>query len=370
MNIFLAGGAVRDLLMGNPITDRDYLVTDTTKEAFKKRFPSAQQVGKAFPVFLLDRLEFSFPRAATVQEELRSRDLTVNAILLSESGKLLCHPNALEDLHNRYLRPASPDSLKMDPLRVFRAARFWAKLPGFSPHDELVDAMRDVARSGLLETVSPDRVGQETVKALEAAKPGNYFRLLAQAGCLSPWFDEFQGGIEIPAGPEPYHDTNVIEHTCRIMDNLAGDPITVWMGMCHDLGKMRTKKEHLPRHHGHDKRGIRMVKSLSKRIRLSNAHLAAGVIAAKWHMIAARYDELQPGTRVDLLMDLHLSHALNQLFTLVRFDQNKDFTGAAQKDLNTILSATLPPEYMNLGATSGKILRELRSSALAKAAKL
>lgn len=364
MQVYLAGGAVRDLLQGRTITDRDYLVMDATKQEFKDAFPGAHEVGRAFPVFLLDGLEFSFPRATSITDELKARDLTVNALLLDEEGELACHPLGLHDLHNKILRPASRQSFIDDPLRVFRAARFWAKLPDFTPHDELIETMRYIAEQGLLKTLAPDRIGQETVKALNTPAPGNYLRLLAQADCLSPWFAEFKDSMNIPAGPLPYHDTSVIEHTCRVMDALAGDEYSVWMGLCHDLGKTRTPAHVLPKHHGHDKVGVQMADVLSKRLRLSNAHAHAGAKAAKWHMIAARYEELRPATKVDMLMDLHLAQMVTQLFSLVVADRGTDFSQEAMSDVHTIVPVRLPKELMNLGAESGKRLRELRAHAL------
>ena len=205
------------------------------------------------------------------------------------------------------LRPASDQSFVEDPLRVFRAARFWARFPDFSPHDELIDAMKSVSAKGLLNSISADRIGQETRKALNTPAPGNYLRLLAQGECLSPWFEEFKDSLNIPAGPLAYHDTDVIEHTCRVMDALAGDEISVWMGLCHDLGKTLTSKDKLPHHYGHDAAGITLAENLAKRIRLPNTHVMAGCKASRWHMTAAKYEELRPGTKVDLLMDAHLS---------------------------------------------------------------
>ena len=276
MNVYLAGGAVRDLLLGRPIADRDYLVTDATRQEFTERFPNSREVGRTFPVFLLDGLEFSFPRDVDIEQELRSRDLTVNAMLLDENGELICHPDSLGDLHSRTLRPASRQSFLSDPLRVFRAARLWAKFPDFTPHSELVETMRLVADKGLLVDLPADRVGQETLKALQTASPGNYLRLLGRAGCLEPWFQEFKESMNIPAGPLPYHDTDVLEHTCRVMDSLAGDGMAAWMGLCHDLGKTSTPKDLLPSHHDHDQRGADMADTLARRIRLSNAHALAG----------------------------------------------------------------------------------------------
>ncbi len=106
---------------------------DTTRQEFMQAFPYAEEVGRAFPIFLIDKLEFSFPRGKTIDEDLESRDLTVNALLLDEDGCLLCHPKSIEDLHARVLRPASTQSFIDDPLRVFRAARFWASFQTLIP---------------------------------------------------------------------------------------------------------------------------------------------------------------------------------------------------------------------------------------------
>jgi tRNA nucleotidyltransferase (CCA-adding enzyme) len=365
MKIFLAGGAVRDLLLGRTIADRDYLVTDATREAFQKKFPAAREVGHAFPVFLLEGHEFSFPRRESLTEELRSRDLTVNALLLDREGDLICHPQGLDDLHSRILRPASRRSFLEDPLRVFRAARFRAVLPDFTPHEELIDIMRTTARRGLLDAISADRIGMETRKALAAEAPGNFLRLLAEADCLTPWFSEFKDALNVPAGPLPYHDTNVLEHTCRVMDSLKGDPLAVWAGLCHDVGKPLTPPETLPSHHGHDRTGAPLAETLARRLRLPNTHVTAGANAARWHMVAAQYDSLRPGTKVDLLMRLHTSRTLDVVFALVKADQDKDFSRQARADLRTILKVRLPKEDRNLDAESGKRLRTLRAQALA-----
>lgn len=335
-----------------------------TRKEFMKAHPTAQQVGRTFPIFLVNKLEFSFPRANSLEEEVKARDLTVNAMLLDEDGNLICHPKSLEDLHAKILRPTSQQAFVDDPLRVFRAARFWAKFPDFTPHEELIECMRDVSAHGYLNTLPADRIGQETIKALNAPVPGNYLRLLAKADCLAPWFTEFKGGLEIPAGPLPYHDTNVIEHTCRTMDALAGTPNAVWMGFCHDLGKMVTPESKYPRHFGHDRAGILMAETVARRIRLSNAYVTAGLKATKWHMVAARYDELRPGTKVDLLMDLHLAKLVEPFFKLVQADQDKDFIQEVRRDLRAMLPVSLPKEFTNLGPESGQRLRTLRAQAL------
>ncbi|MGE4193267.1 MAG: HD domain-containing protein [Pseudodesulfovibrio sp.] len=366
MKLYLAGGAVRDLLLGKPLHDRDYLVTGATREEFVKTFPQAQEVGRAFPVFLVDGVEFSFPRAGSLEEEVKARDLTVNAQLLGEDGELICHPQGLEDLRKRILRPASSHSLSDDPLRVFRAARFWTRFSDFTPHGELIYAMRDASAQGLLKTIAADRVGQELQRSLEGAKPGNFLRLLAEADCLDPWFSELKMARNVPAGPPAYHDSDIFEHTCTVMDRLAGDPMAAWMGLCHDLGKTLTPHDKLPRHHGHDLAGVALAETLALRLRLSNGHKVAGMKAARWHMTAASYPALRPSTRVDLLMDLHLSRTLEPLFRLVRADHGEDFADRAERDLAVILAVRLAPKDRNQGAASGEKLRSLRAMKLKK----
>jgi len=364
MKVYLAGGAVRDLLLGRPLHDRDYLVMETTREEFRRAFPTAREVGRTFPVFLVNGLEFSFPRAVSLDEELKSRDLTVNAQLLDEDGELICHPQGFDDLAARILRPASAHSLTEDPLRVLRAARFAAQLPDFSAHADLIKAMREVGASGHLEAISADRVASELRKVLESRQPGNFLRLLAGAGCLLPWFPEFETGQSVPAGPRPYHDSDMLTHTCRVMDALAGDPVAVWMGLTHDLGKTLTPKERWPRHYGHDLAGVPLAETAALRLRMPNEYKTAGMKASRWHMTAARYEQLRPGTKVDLLMDLHLSGTFAPLFKLVLADHGEDHLERARAELAAILPVRLAPEDMNHGAESGEKLRMLRAQVL------
>ncbi|MDD4733116.1 MAG: tRNA nucleotidyltransferase, partial [Desulfovibrio sp.] len=129
MQILLVGGAVRNILLGLPAADKDFLVLNADEEEFLRKFPKAKQVGKSFPVFLVNGLEFSFPRRSDpawttmqiLQADFEERDLTINAMALDQDGELYCHPQALNDLHSRTLRPAGPEAMAADPLRIFRA---------------------------------------------------------------------------------------------------------------------------------------------------------------------------------------------------------------------------------------------------------
>ena len=145
METYLVGGAVRDELLGLDVTEKDWVVVgasekDLLDENFKK-------VGKDFPVFIhpqtkeeyaLARLErksgkghkgfdFNFDPSVTLEEDLMRRDLTINAIAKDSKGNFIDPYGGLEDLNNRILRKVS-SAFSEDPLRVFRVARFHAKL--------------------------------------------------------------------------------------------------------------------------------------------------------------------------------------------------------------------------------------------------
>ncbi len=371
MKIHLVGGAVRDFLLGRPAADRDYLVIEATPGEFLAARKGAFMAGKAFPVALYKGAEYAWPRGGSLAEDLALRDLTINALAMRTCPLgppyISAHPRALGDLRDRILRPASETALADDPARVFRAARFAAQFPDFSPHPSLLDQMRELAGSAALDGIAPERICAETRKALCAPKPGRFLELLAGTGCLAPWFRELAGADAIPAGPPKFHDKSVLGHTIQVMNALAGDELAVWMALCHDLGKTLTPAESLPRHIGHDKAGEAPAKSLGGRLRLPGRHIEAGALAARLHMKAGRYDELRPGSKTDLLTVLHARKLLERLFRLVAADHGRDYLDIARRDLLTVLSVRLGEKDRNLGAASGEKLRSLRAQALRNA---
>ncbi len=375
MDIHLVGGAVRDLLLGRPVTDSDYLVIGATPGEFVRRYPAARQVGKSFPVFLLDGCQYAWPRGATLDADLAGRDLTINALALGVSpavaGRITAHPLALTDLRRKILRPCSAASLADDPARVFRAARFAAVLPDFIPHPDLLAGMRQATAAKQTVDLFPERVGAEVQKALSGPRPGRFLEVLDAGGSLCPWFAELAHASAIPAGPPAYHDKSVLGHAVQVMDRLAGSPLAAWMALCHDLGKTATPPDQWPRHIGHETRGADMALALGNRLRLPLRLIRAGVLAAVWHMKAGRYLEMRPGSRVDLLDKLWRERLFTEMFALAAADhprQAEERLAAARLDLAAMLAVHLPESLREMGAASGARLRLLRCQALAGAA--
>lgn len=209
MQVYLVGGAVRDTLLGRTVTERDYVVVGATPaQMLAKGFT---QVGKDFPVFLHPKTseEYALARterkmgsgytgfecdastSVTLEEDLKRRDLTVNAIAQDKDGHLIDPYHGQQDLQNKVLRHVS-DAFSEDPLRVFRVARFATRYAylGFSIAEETLSLMMAMAKSGELTSLSAERVWQETKRSLLEATPEVFFKTLKACHGLDHWFAE------------------------------------------------------------------------------------------------------------------------------------------------------------------------------------
>ena len=203
MQIYLVGGAIRDRLLSLPVQDRDWVIVGASPEEMLNQ--GYKVAGKDFPVFLhpttheeyaLARTErktgsghqgfeiFSDPNI-TIEDDLHRRDLTINAIAEDEHGNLIDPHGGQKDLQDRILRHVSP-AFSEDPLRVLRVARFAARFwdLGFTIAPETLDLMSEISDGNELNTLSKERIWQETNLALESARPEIYILILFQIGAL------------------------------------------------------------------------------------------------------------------------------------------------------------------------------------------
>ena len=201
MQIYLVGGAVRDQLLGLPVSERDWVVVGAHPEQLVEL--GYQTIGRDFPVFLhpetkeeyaLARTErkigpgyhgFAFHSSPEVslEEDLRRRDLTINAMAESESGELIDPYGGRRDLESRVLRHVSP-AFDEDPVRVLRVARFAARFHGlgFQVAEETLARMRAIADGEELNTLAPERVFLELRRALMESNPEVFVSVLAACG--------------------------------------------------------------------------------------------------------------------------------------------------------------------------------------------
>ena len=200
LQVFLVGGAVRDELLGIPLTDKDFVVVGSTAGELSRL--GFKPVGKDFPVFLhpetgdeyaLARTEkkkgqghqgfvFYTHPSVTLEEDLARRDFTVNAIAKTKDGKLIDPFNGQKDLKAKTLRHIS-NAFSEDPLRVLRACRFLSKLD-FVIHPDTLELMTRMVASGELATLSPQRIWNEIKKGLSGDMPSRMAQSLIQCGAL------------------------------------------------------------------------------------------------------------------------------------------------------------------------------------------
>ncbi|MEG3766721.1 CCA tRNA nucleotidyltransferase [Alteromonas sp. 14N.309.X.WAT.G.H12] len=228
MKIYLVGGAIRDGLLGRPVTERDWVVVGATPEQMLAQ--GYTQVGKDFPVFLHPdtKEEYALARTerksgkgytgfvchatpdVTLEQDLQRRDLTINAMAQDANGEILDPYQGLTDLENRLLRHVSP-AFSEDPLRVFRVARFAARYAhlGFTLAPETRHLMKTMAAKEELTYLTAERVWKETQRSLTEQHPQVYFQTLAESQCLEPWFSEL---VPVIANIGP-HLQSAAEHT-------------------------------------------------------------------------------------------------------------------------------------------------------------
>ncbi len=324
MKTYLVGGAVRDALLGLPPGDRDFVVVGATVDQMLAA--GYRQVGRDFPVFLhpvtqeehaLARTERKSGRGytgfvvhaspdVTLEDDLRRRDFTINAIAQDADGTLIDPFCGVRDLESRVLRHVS-DAFGEDPLRVLRAARFMTRLAplGFTIAPETMDLMRAMVSSGELATLVPERVWQELARALRSARPSAFLRTLRDAGALAAVLPEIDALYGVPqrADYHPEIDTGVhVELCCDMAARLApGDDVIGFATLVHDLGKALTPANELPRHLMHEQRGVAPVDALCTRLRVPAAHRDLGRIACREHLNVHRLAELRDATVLALL---------------------------------------------------------------------
>ena len=326
MDIYLVGGAVRDRLLGLAPRERDWVVVDGDAEDLLAR--GFRRVGRDFPVFLhpqsgeeyaLARRErktapgyhgFSFDtdRSVTLAEDLARRDLTINAMAMTEAGELVDPHGGRADLEARRLRHVSPAFVE-DPVRILRVARFRARLGelGFEIADETMALMRRMVDDGEADALVAERVWQETSRALEEPEPHAYFQVLRDCGALARVFPEIDAlyGVPQPARWHPEIDTGV--HTLMVLEQaarLSPSGEVRFAALTHDLGKAATPPELWPSHRGHEAHSVRLVDALCDRLRVPNRYRELAIHAARHHGHVHRAMELRPATMLRVIRDV------------------------------------------------------------------
>ncbi len=321
---YLVGGAVRDRLLQRPAGDHDWVVVGATPAQMEAQAtpPSAaisrcscirrrvrntlarteRKSGRGYRGFVVDA-----DPAVTLEEDLQRRDFTINAIACDEDTGTLVDPyGGVRDLEQRVLRHVGPAFVE-DPLRVLRAARFMARFAplGFTVAEETMALMREVAASGELDALVPERVWQELRKALVSERPSAFLRTLHDAHALGPILPELEALYGVPQRAEFHPEVDTGIHQEMVSDMAAklapGDDLVGFAALTHDLGKGLTPPEEWPRHIMHEQRGIKPLKALCARLKIPAEHQQLAEAVCREHLNVHRIDELRDATVLELL---------------------------------------------------------------------
>ena len=287
MKVYLVGGAVRDKLLGLPVNEKDWVVVGATPEMMVAK--GFRPVGKEFPVFLhpetyeeyaLARTErkiakgykgFTFHAVPDValEDDLKRRDLTINAMAETPEGKLIDPYGGQQDLKNKIMHHVS-SAFQEDPVRILRVARLATKFPEFSIHPDTLALMKKTVQSGEVNALLPERVWQEWVRALDNKNPTRFFEVLHDCDALSILF------------PEICLDAKGIA-ALTLITNKTSSSVIRFAALLHDFSS-------------------EIIQSLAQRYRLPNKYTELALLTARFRPFYAKSDRMNENELLNFIV--------------------------------------------------------------------
>lgn len=323
MDIYLVGGAVRDTLLEYPFEERDWVVVGGRPEDLLQQ--GYQQVGKDFPVFLhpQSKEEYALARTerkrghgytgfsvdcdptVTLEEDLRRRDLTINAMAQDGDGNIIDPFGGQIDIEQRLLRHVSGAFVE-DPLRVLRTARFAARYAHlqFTVAAETLALMTEIVAQDELAHLPAERVWVEFEKALGERNPEVFIQVLRDCGALHKLLPEVEALFGVPQTAEHHPEIDTGTHILMALQQatvLSADTDVRFAVLLHDLGKGTTPSSEWPRHIAHEERGLKLVTQACERLRAPRRHHDLARTACQYHTHCHRALELRGKTVLKLL---------------------------------------------------------------------
>lgn len=304
--VYLVGGAVRDILMEKKPKDLDFTTNaypETVMELFKSKgytvIPTGIDYGTITVMIQGEAYEITTFRkdiggdgrrpedvsfTNLLFEDLARRDLTINAIAMSEDGELIDPFHGKVDIGLGVIKAVGNPNrrLEEDGLRALRAIRFATKY-GFSMDEGLKNAIQ--THSYLINGLSGERIFQELTKILKTNMNEEVFTLLAEF--LEPILPELKESLSTPQN-HPHHIYNVGIHTLRVLQAVEKSDVQVFSALLHDLGKPATRvtsETGRDSFHGHPEVSIEIAKRFLLKLRCSKDFMKDVLWLVKVHDI-------------------------------------------------------------------------------------
>jgi tRNA nucleotidyltransferase/poly(A) polymerase len=342
--IYIVGGAVRDLLLGREVKDWD-LTTNLTPDQMKQLFPKNSFYNNNFGTFSIvgkDKQIYEITTFRTEQgysdsrhpdevkwgtsleEDLQRRDFTINTIALDIGvidGKIvIIDPyQGGKDLEDKLVRAVGnpSDRFKEDALRMMRAVRIAGQI-GFGVEDETFRAIQQSAQ--LLKNIAWERIRDELFKILASQSPATGIQMLKNAELLKEIIPELLDGIGMEQ--KGHHIDDVWTHNLKTLANCTSyHPVTRLAALLHDVAKPASMKiiSGERTFHNHEIIGSRIALSIGKRLRLSKQELDQLFRLVRWHMFTT--SEMQTDKAVRRFIRNVTPDYLDEMIALRRGDR-------------------------------------------------
>ncbi|HUI26815.1 MAG TPA: CCA tRNA nucleotidyltransferase [Candidatus Kryptonia bacterium] len=385
---YLAGGCVRDRLLGHEPSDFD-IATDAPADAVQRLFPRTVPVGVQFGVVLVvvegqsfevatfraDSVYLDGRRPASVrfsspEEDAARRDFTINGMFLDPiSDRIIDHVGGQDDLRAGVIRAIGDPSARLyeDRLRMLRAVRFAARF-GFTIEPLTFDAIRAAAPH--LGDIAWERIGEEIVRILCEGNARRGFELLDATGLLPVVLPEIAALKGVEQSPDYHPEGDVFTHTLLLLAELDHPTETLALGaLLHDVAKplCAERAENRITFYGHCERGAEMAVAICQRLRRSREVWERVEWLVLHHLRVIHAQSM----RVSTLKRFLAQDGIDELLALARLDalasnqdlRNYEFCCAKQAEFG---AAQLKPpplvrgrDLLDMGFAPGPRFREI-----------
>jgi tRNA nucleotidyltransferase (CCA-adding enzyme) len=323
VKVYLVGGAVRDMVLGKPVQDRDYVVVNASPQMMLDF--GFKAVEADFPVFIHPETneEYALARrdiptedygyhgfryeweGVTLEEDLFRRDLTVNAMAQDLMTDEIIDPyDGLKDAKNKVFRHVST-YFKDDPLRVLRLGRFLSRMPDWTIAPITDIMVKNMIRGGMLDYLTAERVWKEIERTLAEPKPSRFFELIIKDGNHTTFCPTLTEMLTLSETSDHHPEDTVWTHTMMVLDHAAAtwqDPVISFAALCHDFGKPATFKQY-GKMHGHEIAGTVTVIDWADKIRAPAAFKQLAVLTCRYHTLVHTAFQLKSKTIEKMLRD-------------------------------------------------------------------
>lgn len=305
--IFLVGGTVRGILLGQPLNDIDLAAAIPHDNLLALGFRLVETTSASTIYFrhhpALGNIEVTrIDSISCLNADLLRRDFTINAMAMNLAGDRIDPLHGVEDLKTGLLRTCTTDSFSDDPLRIFRAFRFEAGGWRMTPETEAL--IRSRGWRNELCAIPVERFSNEMIKSLAGRSPERFFQRMVELTIGEVILPELFRMPLIPAGPREHHpEGDLFTHSTEVLQRVAAITPSCLARFCaffHDLGKLATDPACYPRHHGHDEEGFRMATGFCARLCLPTTYRKALAGICRLHGKANLWDSLRDVTRLKI----------------------------------------------------------------------